>query len=391
MGSVNKYKTQFLRKLCVFIVLVFFTFVTDVCLAAPTSPSGNDTPFDQQVSGLGLRKKCSCGLTSEGVDVCGCQDSVVRPPRPQKLTTPTIQEIVSSRVKLGPTEGLYPYEDTNYIHAAPVPKYSSSPYHKLESSYNLDKIEVPYSYSQFYPLSGGAAKVSEFESYGNSEHTSDYAEEEDDSYSPVAPADAVSVTLAYELARRTGTAVKEEGLNFGPRTIPKDGTVIKASKDVPEDRLFSFDKQIVELRHPLVRHGVSPQEPLLAAQEAAYDEENTYTGPANYLSYADLGYVPEIPRRQHQFVVGSSAAFEDQIIPHEEEYSRQAPKLCGRGVGGHLMLKSHEAEDFSEEQEFSNGERGEGRYSVVRPKPYNTFVRKLQPSGGYVKYTEILR
>jgi hypothetical protein len=284
------------------------------------------------------------------------------------------------------------------VHAAPVPKYISSPYHKLESSYNFDKIEVPYTYSPFYPKSEGPAKISEFNTYGNSEHISDYAEEEDDYYHPgnkfpAAPADAVSATLAYELARRAGTAVKEEGLNFGPRTIPKDGTVIKAHKDVPEDRLFSFDKQIVQLRHPVVRHGISPQEEaeeaLLAAQEeAAYEDESDYGGPANYLSYADLGYVPEIPRRQHQIVAGSSAAFEDQIIPYEDEYSRPAPKPCA--TGGHVIVRSREAEDYSGEQEYSSNERGEASYSVVRPKPCNTFVSKLKPSRGYVKYTEIL-
>jgi hypothetical protein len=278
------------------------------------------------------------------------------------------------------------------VHTAPVQTYSSSPYQKLESSYNFDSIEALYPYPAVYSSSGGPAKTLDFNTYGDSEHVSDYAGQRDGYYRSVAPADLVSASLAHELARRAGTTIKEEGLRFDPRTIPNFGTVVKAHKDVPDDRLFSFDKQIVEPRYPLVRHGIWSQEEeeeaLLAAQkEAAYAEESNYRGPANYLSYADLGYVPEIPRRQHQLAAGPSAAFEDQIIPYEDEYSRPAPKPCTRG--GHVIVSSRDADSYSDEQRYSSDERGEENYFIGRHKPCNNFVSKLKPSRGSVKYTEI--
>lgn len=281
------------------------------------------------------------------------------------------------------------------IHAAPVPKYISFPYHKLESTYNFDNTEARYPYSTFYPKSGGPAVVSGFETYDNSKHISDYAVEDDgyyyaDNNLAVAPADPVSVTLAHELARRTGTAIKEESLNFGPRTIPKDGTVIKARKDVPEERLYSFDKQVVELRHPSVRHGVSPQEEAEEALLVAQEEGSNYGGSVNFLSYADLGYVPEIPRIQQQFVAGSSVALGDQIFPYEDEFSRLALRPCaGRS---NLIVRSQDPDNYIEQQGYVYGsnERAEESYPIVRPKPCNTFVSNALPSGGYVKYTEIL-
>lgn len=208
----------------------------------------------------------------------------------------------------------------------------------------------------------------------------------------------MSLTLAYELARRAGTAIKEEGLNFGPRTIPKDEAVIKSRKDVPEDRLFSFDKQVVQLKYPSATRGVSLQEEaeeaLLAAQEEEeYEQESNYGGSTNYLSYADLGYVPETPKKEHQFVVGHIPALEDHIKPYEEEYAASAPKPCARG--GSIVVRNHESEDYSEEDEseYSSEEKEDESYSLVRPgrvgKPCNTLISKFRPNKAYVKYTGI--
>jgi hypothetical protein len=75
-----------------------------------------------------------------------------------------------------------------------------------------------------------------------------------------------------------------------------NAAVTKARKHVPEERLFTFDKQVVELRYPPARYGASTQEDalLVALQEDLYQESPCGT-PANCLTYADLGYVPEYP------------------------------------------------------------------------------------------------
>jgi hypothetical protein len=142
--------------------------------------------------------------------------------------------------------------------------------------------------------------ISEFDGFDNIENMSDYGEEENaylysDQLS-AAPTDAVSLNLAYELARRAGTATAEDGLNFGPRTIPVNAAVTKARKYVPEERLFTFDKQVVELRYAPARYGVLTQEDaLLAALQEDRYEESPCGAPPNCLTYADLGYVPEYP------------------------------------------------------------------------------------------------
>ncbi|XP_023721767.1 uncharacterized protein LOC111872283 isoform X3 [Cryptotermes secundus] len=250
-----------------------------------------------QVSTSGLKKKCNCGLKTGGADACGCQNVVVRPPPPQKLPISSVHEIEDSKLKLGSSGELYHYDDNLYVQPATVPKYISSPYHKLDPSYNFDKAELLYPYSPLYSKSRVPLMIPEFDVY-DIENLSDYGEEENaylySDHLPAAPADAVSLNLAYELARRAGTAIAEEGLNFGPRTIPVNAAATKARKYVPEERLFTFDKQVVEMRYPPARYGALTQEDaaLVALQEGRC-EESPCGAPPNCLTYADLGYIPE--------------------------------------------------------------------------------------------------
>ena len=277
------------------------------------------------------------------------------------------------------------------IQPAPVPKFSSYPHHKHESSYKLDKAEVPYHYHTFYPK---RKLPSKFDTHDNID-ISEYAEEEYDGHYyadnklPVAPADAVSLSLAYEFAKRAGTATKEDGLNFGPRTIPKDGTVIKARKNTHEDRLHGFDRQVVQPRYPSSKSGLSRHE---AVEEEEYEQESNYGGSANYLSYADLGYVPETQKEQGHFFGGPINSYNDHIIPyeHKEEHLRPLPKPCHRR--GHMRVRNHEAEDYSEEDgsQYHWEDREEGHHFHVKPEKVSkghSPTNKLRPSKGYPKYT----
>jgi hypothetical protein len=277
------------------------------------------------------------------------------------------------------------------IHSEPSPKFSPSPYHRHESSYKFDREEVPYSHHIFYPKRRFPSK---FETHAKSD-INDYAEEEEDGYYyadnklPVAPADAVSLSLAYEFAKRPGTLIKEEGLNFGPRTIPKDGAVIKARKDIPEDRLHGFDKQILEPRYPSAKYGLSHHD--AASVEEEYEEESKYWGSGNYLSYADLGYVPNTPKKQHHFAVGPVNSYNDHGIPYEEkdEYLRPHPKPCHRR--GHVRVRNHEIEDYIEEEgsQYNWEDREDGRHSRVKPEKIrkgHTTTNMFRPTSGYPKY-----
>ena len=272
------------------------------------------------------------------------------------------------------------------IHPASV---LNSPYHRYESSYKFENAEASYPYHTSYPKRRFPSK---FETHDNS-YISDYAEEEDDGYYyadnklPFAPADAVPLPLAYEFIKRPGTAVKEESLNFGPRIIPKDGAVIKARKDIPEDRLHGFDVQVVEPRYPSAKYGLANHE--AASLEEEYERGIKYGGPASYLSYADLGYMPDTPKKQHQFFVGPIDSYNEQVFPYgdKEEYLRPHPKPCHRR--GHVRVRNHEIEDDSEEASQYNWEdREDGSHSLVKPeiKKGHTPINKFRSNKGYPKH-----
>jgi len=276
------------------------------------------------------------------------------------------------------------------IHPLSVSKFTSSPHHRHESSYKFDNAEASYPHHTSYPKRRPPSK---FETHDNS-YISGYAEEEDDGYYyadnklPFASVDVVPLSYAYEYAKRPVTAIKEEVLNFGPRTIPQDGAVIKARKDIPEDRLHGFDIQVVEPRYPSGKYGLANHE--AASLEEEYEGGSKYGGSPSYLSYADLGYLPESPKKHHQVLVGPINSYNDQYIPYgdKEEYLRPHPKPCQRK--GHVRVTNHEIEDDSEEEvsQYNWEDREDGRHSRIRPEKVrkeHTLFNRFRSNKGYPK------
>jgi len=203
---------------------------------------------------------------------------------------------------------------------------------------------------------------------------------------PLAPADAVSLPLAYEFAKRPGTVTKEESLNFGPRTIPKDGAVIKARKEFPEDRLNGFDTQVVEPRYPSAKYGLANNE--AASLEEEYEGGIKYGGSAGYLGYADLGYTSDTPKKEQQFFVGPTDSYNEQVLPYgdREEYLRPQPKPYNRR--GHVRVRNQEIEDDSEEaSQYNWQDREDGRNPRVKPEVRKgpTPINKFMSNKGYPK------
>lgn len=102
---------------------------------------------------------------------------------------------------------------------------------------------------------------------------------------PAVPADPVSLILAYELAQKAAAAVPEEKLQFGFRKKPEDGMFKKVLKNIPEERLFGVEREIVELKLPKIAAPVVEE-----FEESA--EADVVVPPAAFLSYSDLGYGP---------------------------------------------------------------------------------------------------
>lgn len=70
---------------------------------------------------------------------------------------------------------------------------------------------------------------------------------------PTIPADPVSISLAYKNFLQTPTSrkyVPEDRLAFGHRQQPADGSIHKQISNVPEEKLLTVDKPIVELKSP---------------------------------------------------------------------------------------------------------------------------------------------
>ncbi|KZC12539.1 hypothetical protein WN55_03291 [Dufourea novaeangliae] len=126
---------------------------------------------------------------------------------------------------------------------------------------------------------------------------------------PEMPADAVSLTLAYKnlrapnvIYRQGKQFVPEDKLSFGHRTVPNDAKIEKKIIDIPEERLVTVEKPVVELKLAPPRTVVigsydEREEAKLAELEAIERESITQEETPDQIAeglmtYKDLGYAP---------------------------------------------------------------------------------------------------
>ncbi|XP_015592675.1 uncharacterized protein LOC107266577 [Cephus cinctus] len=304
------------------------------------------------------REGCSCGGLGAGTNPCSCSDFLVRAakqPKPAHYASPLIiNEAAAARAAaMGPAgcdggspqardlEGGLSVQDLLTLgpHARVAPKLS--PIGDLCSIASHRSAVLPA-----YPgkpscracqtaarNSEGALEMAESSATANagafgvqrsfnglSSNLNSFDEDDGMSFDeqesiyngnavPIAPADAVSLSLAYGLARRVAKIIPEEKLAFGPRTLPADGHIKQTIPDIPEERLFAVDKPIVELRAAPRVYGsgsgpCSALEEDLAEQEAleqqrleleAEAQAQEQSGAPSFISYSDLGYAPVGP------------------------------------------------------------------------------------------------
>lgn len=262
-------------------------------------------------------------MSNTGTDVCGCSINVVRPVRPQRVQ-PAPPRIVCTKVP--GVEKFRPIGDAcscgqNIVAPAYLPKQRcSSCQLRYQQQQDNSNLPLPYALDYSLPLPAPPS-LNNFEAeetggeydylnnqYGQEQSSSgNYAT--DDYYNniynpqqPLAPADAVSLTLAYGLQQQAARSVPEERLAFGFRQIPKDSPIQKQVVDIPEERLFTVDRQIVELKPSQQRYGCGAGskleeeavEDLLQIQQDELEAQDEALGGGQaYLSYRDIGYVPE--------------------------------------------------------------------------------------------------
>lgn len=114
-----------------------------------------------------------------------------------------------------------------------------------------------------------------------------------------APADPVSVALAYRAALRAH--VPEDKLAYGFRKKPLDQPDVKEVKVIPEEILWHSDKPILELKPHNLLHNQKPEE----TEEEEEEEEELDIAQSGAVAgvdlpglmpYGDIGYLPEKPR-----------------------------------------------------------------------------------------------
>ncbi|XP_063219280.1 uncharacterized protein LOC134529300 [Bacillus rossius redtenbacheri] len=325
------------------------------------------------------KKTCACGLNTEGVNACGCQQLVVRPPKLHKIPF-TEPRVVCKRLPGSPK--LTPIGDAcscGHINVAPaigpkppcprcglLSKHRSSAAElsaevtresQARHSTVLDHLGAGWQGS-FY--SGGQHQFQQqvstgqhqFQQVSTGQQGGQAAAfcEEDKSHVP-APADAVSLSLAYGLIRNAANAVREEGLLYGPKSIPRDGSARKTISNVPEERLHSIDRQVMELRVRPAAGGCS--DPAMQHEEQALAEEQQkelleaqrrsqgyYSSRSHPLNYVELGYMPEGARATH-YASGSSTRYAESALAHERHFA----------VAGYSGEEGEEGGDYEQAQQ----------------------------------------
>lgn len=107
------------------------------------------------------------------------------------------------------------------------------------------------------------------------------------------PADAVSLGLAYRLAKQETVSVPESRLCYGFESKPEECAKKCINTNVPEENLWAMNRAILQLKQPAQSQQINEEE---------YEEfeESQDNGP--YLGYKDIGYAEE-EKNNPSFVV----------------------------------------------------------------------------------------
>lgn len=103
------------------------------------------------------------------------------------------------------------------------------------------------------------------------------------------------MSLAYKAAQYANAHAPEAKLQYGFRKTPEDQIKYKKSPDIDEGKLYSVEREVVELKPPSPR--VEEEE---SEEDKEEEEEQEIYAPAQ-LGYNDIGYYPsKYPKDQFQ-------------------------------------------------------------------------------------------
>ncbi|XP_048506763.1 uncharacterized protein LOC125499987 [Athalia rosae] len=211
---------------------------------------------------------------------------------------------------------------------------------------------------------------------------------------PTAPADPVSLSLAYGLARQAARIVPESRLAFGQKSLPIDGRIRQTKTDIPEERLLTVDRPIVELKQTFVQPSSNDYAEIIAEQEALeqkrmeLEAKNSHTQSSSLISFSDIGYAPVSPSAQN-FVSKIVSSHPDMGTIDDSACGPVGPTIPGYR-SGNVIIRSESSRnnndddlsgegswefDFDEVQdEGSSSEESDGSYDGSR------FLARLRAS-----------
>lgn len=85
--------------------------------------------------------------------------------------------------------------------------------------------------------------------------------------------------------------VPEEKLSFGFKTVPTNAESIKPVPNIPEEKLYTFDAKVVELKDIPCRKPKSEEEIEEEEEEEEIDDGSRPNCGLGYLNYNQMGYV----------------------------------------------------------------------------------------------------
>lgn len=111
------------------------------------------------------------------------------------------------------------------------------------------------------------------------------------------PADAVSLGLAYRMAKQETEIVPESRLCYGFESKPEESCKKVINTNVPEENLWAMNRAILQLK---------PKRNQQSSEEEFDDDDCQNNGPS-YLGYKDIGYCEE-EKSNPSFVVQEQSA-----------------------------------------------------------------------------------
>lgn len=111
--------------------------------------------------------------------------------------------------------------------------------------------------------------------------------------------------------------VPEEKLAYGFKKVPANAENVKSVPNIPEERLYTFDKRVVELKDiPCRKHKKEEEE----IEEEEEEEENAKPSCGlGYLNYNQMGYYPQKHVDTHFKTVADYETETDTEVPCNQE------------------------------------------------------------------------